>query len=188
MSTDRWCEKGLAFGGGTSNGRTGRGMDGDPELDVTLSDGRASMTYQIASVDGAVEAWAILEPFAPVTAVVGRAAALEARSRLDAVIAERLAAGWMPADVGPAGAPLGPAIPLPAGLVLQISHVLEVLERSRAALRAADPSGQLWAACVIWLRQARRFGVGAPRAWVMRAERERRLAELAEQAGDVLAH
>jgi hypothetical protein len=162
-------------------------MDGDPELDVTLSDGRASVTYQIAPVDGAVEAWAILEPFGPVTVVMGRAAAVEARSRLDRVIAARLAAGWVPVDVGLAGAPLGPATPLPADLVLQISHGLEALERHRAALRAADPSGQLWAACVTWLRQARRFGVGAARAWVARAERERRLAELAEQAGDVPA-
>src|SRR5712692_10455051 len=103
MSTDRWCEKGLAFGGGTSNGRTGRGMDGDPELDVTLSNGRESATFQIAPVGGAGEAWAILEPFGSVTVVMGRAAALEARSRLDRVIAERLAAGWVPVDVGPAG-------------------------------------------------------------------------------------
>jgi len=162
-------------------------MDGDPELDVTLSNGRESATFQIAPVAGAGAAWAILEPVGPVTVVMGRAAALEARSRLDRVIAERLAAGWVPVDVGSAGAPLGPATPLPADLVLQISHGLEALERNRAALRAADPSGQLWAACVIWLRQARRFGLGAPRAWVGRAERERRLAELAEQAGDMPA-
>jgi hypothetical protein len=108
-------------------------------------------------------------------------------SRLDRVIAERLTAGWVPVDVGSAGAPLGPATPLPADLVLHISYGLEALERGRAALRAADPSGQLWAACVTWLRQARRFGVGAPRAWVTRAARERRLAELAEQAGDMPA-
>src|SRR5216683_6022424 len=93
-----------------------------------------------------VEAWAILEPFGAVTVVMGRAAAVEARSRLDRVIAERLAAGWVPVDVGSAGAPLGPATPLPADLVLQISYVLEALERNRAALRAADPTGQLWAA------------------------------------------
>jgi hypothetical protein len=162
-------------------------MDGDPELDVTLSNGRDSATFQIAPVVGAVEAWAILEPFGPVTVVMGRAAAVEARSRLDRVIAERLAAGWVPVDAGLANAPLGPATPLPADLVLHISQGLEALERNRAALRAADPSGQLWAACVIWLRQARRVGVGAPRAWVTRAERERRLAELAEQAGDIPA-
>src|SRR5712691_3949497 len=187
MASDRSREKGLAFGGGTSNGRTARGMDGDPELDVTLSNGRESATFQIAPVDGAGEAWAILEPVGPVTVVMGRAAAVEARSRLDRVIAARLAAGWVPVDVGSAGAPLGPATPLPADLVLHISQGLEALERHRAALRAADPSGQLWAACVTWLRQARRVGVGAPRAWVTRAARERRLAELAEQAGDMPA-
>src|SRR6266851_4084237 len=97
----------------------GRGMDGDPELDVTLSDGRQSATFRIAPVDGAVEAWAILQPFGPVAVVIGRAAAVEARSRLDTVIAERLTAGWVPVDVGSAGAPLEPAMPLPTDLVLQ---------------------------------------------------------------------
>src|SRR5712691_4844592 len=89
----------------------GRGMDGDPELDVTVSNGRESATYQIAPVDGAVEAWAILEPFGPVTVVMGRTAAIEARSRLDRVIADRLAAGWVPVDVDSTGAPLGPVTP-----------------------------------------------------------------------------
>lgn len=162
-------------------------MDADPELDLTLSDGRESLTYQIAAVEGAVDAWAIREPLAPVTVVLGRAAALERRARFDTLIAERLAAGWVPVDVGPAGAPLGPATPLPADLVLQISHLLEVLERSRTALRGADPTGQLWAACVLVVRQMRRVGIGIPRAWVARAARERRLGELADHAGDLPA-
>ena len=37
-------------------------MDWDPELDVTLSNGRRVLTFQIAAVEGAREAWAILEP------------------------------------------------------------------------------------------------------------------------------
>jgi hypothetical protein len=113
-------------------------MDGDPELDVTVSNGRESATFQMAPVDGAGEAWAILEPFGPVTVVMGRAAAVEARSRLDRVIAARLAAGWVPVDVGSAGAPLGPATPLPADLVLHISHVLEARSRRKSGRARRD--------------------------------------------------
>jgi hypothetical protein len=45
---------------------------------------------------------------------------------------------------------------LPPDLVLQISSVLEALTRARHALGAADPSGQLWAACPLFRRQAGR--------------------------------
>src|SRR5207247_8182771 len=61
------------------------------------------------------------------------------------------------------------------------------IARGRAALCGADPSGLLWAACVRVLQQARRFGIGAPSARVVRAQRERRLGELAEQTGDMPA-
>ena len=88
---------------------------------------------------------------------------------------------------GREGSSRRPPTPLPPDLALQIGNLLEALDRGRPALHAADPSGQLWAACVTFLRQARRFGVGAPRARVARAQRERRLGELAEQAGDVPA-
>ena len=162
-------------------------MDLDPELDVTLSDGRQSASFRITPVAAALEAWAILEPQAAVTVVVGRAVALAARCRLDAAIAQRLAAGWMPVDAGPMAAALVPPTPLSPDLALQIGSLLEALDRARPALRAADPSGQLWAAYHLFLRQARRFGVGAPGARVARARTKRRLAELAEQAGDLPA-
>ncbi len=158
-------------------------MDLDPELDVTLSDGREAVTFRIAALQGAVEAWAIVEPFAPMTVVVGRAVALERRSRVDRLIADRLAAGWVPLDPGRAAAPLVAPTPLPRDLVLQLSSLVEALAQGRAALRAADPFGQLWAACARFMQQARHLGIGAPGARVVRARRERRLGELAEQAG-----
>jgi hypothetical protein len=162
-------------------------MDLDPELDVRLSDGSQAITFQITPVASAVEAWAVVEPFAPRTVVVGRGAAVAARARLDRAIAVRLEAGWVPLDARPAGAPRVAPTPLPPDLALQLSRLLEALEDGGAALRAADPTGQLWAACVVFLRQARRFGLAWPRARVARARRERRLGELAEQAGDMPA-
>jgi hypothetical protein len=159
-------------------------MDWDPELDVTLSDGRQVVTFQIAAVAGAREAWALVEPRAPVRVIRGCAVALETRQRVDTQIAARLAAGWVPVDRRPAGTP---RVPLPPDLVLQISSLLEALARARPALQAADPSGQLWATCQLFRQQAWRFAVGGPRARVARAWRERRLAELAEQRGDLPA-
>jgi hypothetical protein len=159
-------------------------MDQDPELDVTLSDGRRVATFQIAAVVEAREAWAVLEPGALRRVIRGCAEALAARQRLDARIAARLAAGWVPLDGRPAGTPSVAPTPLPPDLVLQISSLLEGLTRARPALRAADPSGQLWAACQVFRQQAWRFGVGTPHARVLRARQERRLGELAEQAGD----
>ncbi len=159
-------------------------MDRDPELDVTLSDGRQVATFQIAAVGGVYDAWAIVEPRMPPCVMRGCAAALAARERLDARIAARLAAGWVPLDRRPAGTPSVAPTPLPPDLVLQISSLLEGLTRARHALRGADPSGQLWAACQVFRQQAWRFGVGTPHARVLRARQERRLGELAEQAGD----
>jgi hypothetical protein len=159
-------------------------MDRDPELDVTLSDGRQVATFQIAAVAGVREAWAIVEPRMPPCVIRGCAAALAERQRLDARIAARLAVGWVPVDGPSAGTPSVPPAPLPPDLVLQISSLLEGLTRARLALRAADPSGQLWAACQVFRQQAWRFGVSAPDARVRRARQERRLGELAEQAGD----
>jgi HicB family len=159
-------------------------MDRDPELDVTLSDGRRVVTFQIAAVTGGREAWLIVEPGALRRVIRGDAAALATRQRVDTRIAARLAAGWVPVDRRPADAPSVAPTPLPPDLVLQISSLLEGLTRARPALRAADPSGQLWAACHVFRQQAWRFGVGAPHARVLRARQERRLGELAEQAGD----
>src|SRR5712692_5683073 len=159
-------------------------MDWDPELDVTLSDGRHVATFQIAAVEGVRDAWAIIEPRVPTRVISGGAAALAVRQRLDVRIAARLAAGWVPVDGCSAGTPSVPPTPLPPDLVLQISSLLEGLTRARHALRGADPSGQLWAACQVFRQQAWRFGVGTPHARVLRARQERRLGELAEQAGD----
>ena len=97
-------------------------MDADPELDVIVSDGRQTLTFQIVAVDGAPDTWAILEPLAALRVVGGREEALETRARLDGLIAERLAAGWVPVDTGPTGAPLAPRTPLPPDLVLQIGR------------------------------------------------------------------
>ena len=161
-------------------------MDRDPELDVTVSDGRQVLTFQIAALAGR-DAWAIVEPRAPRRVIRGCAAALEARQRMDTQIAARLAAGWVPVDRRPAGTPRVAPVPLPPDLVLQISSLLEALARARHALQAADPSGQLWATCHLFRQQAWRVAGGGPRARVARARRERRLAELAEQMGDLPA-
>jgi hypothetical protein len=163
-------EKGLAVCAVTSDsGRPGRRMDWDPELDVTLSNGRRVVTFQIAAVAGAREAWAVLEPGALRRVILGRAAALETRQRVDTRIAARLAVGWVPVDGRPADAPRVPPTPLPPDLGLQISSLLEALARGRHALGAADPSGQLWAACQVFRHQAWRVGVGAPGARLARA-------------------
>jgi hypothetical protein len=159
-------------------------MDGDPELDVTLSNGRHMLTFQIAAVADARETWAVLEPGALRREIRGHAAALVARQRVDLRIAARLEAGWVPVDARTAA--VAPT-PLPPDLGLQISSLLEALGQARSALGAADPSGRLWAACHLFIRQARRFGIGAPRARVVRAQRKRRLGKLAEEAGDIPA-
>ena len=156
-------------------------MDPDPELDVTLSNGRRVVTFQITALDRDLGTWTVDEPFVPRRVILGDAEALALRRRVDARIAARLA-GWVPVDGGPAGVP---ATALPADLALQVSSLLEALTRGREALRTADPTGQLWAACLTFLQQAQRFGVAAPATRRERAQRERRLGELAEQAGDV---
>ena len=143
-------------------------MDLDPELDVTLSDGRQSATFRITPVAGAQEAWAILEPRAPLTVVMGRAVALETRSRVGARIAARLAAGWVPVDASPMARALVPPTPVSPDLALQIGSLLEALARARQALRAADPSGQLGGlprvpAAGAAVRDRRAGGAGRPR-------------------------
>ena len=51
-------------------------MDWDPELDVTLSNGRRVVTFQIAAIAEGGEAWAVLEPGALRRVIRGRPAAL----------------------------------------------------------------------------------------------------------------
>jgi hypothetical protein len=109
-------------------------MDPDPELDVTLSDGRQVAIFQIAAVPGDREAWAIVEPRLPPCVIRGYAAALAARQRLDARIAARLAGGWVPVDGPSAGTPSVPPAPLSPDLELQISSLLEGLTRAGAEL------------------------------------------------------
>jgi hypothetical protein len=158
-------------------------MDPDPELDVTLSNGRRVVTYQIRSV--APDLWAVAEP--GVRRVIRGAAALATREQLDARIAVHLAAGWVPVDAHSTTMPPILATPLSPDLVLQISSLLEALARAGPALRSVDPSGQLWAACSIFRQRAWRFGLGARRGRFARARQERRLGELAEQAGNLPA-
>jgi hypothetical protein len=159
-------------------------MDPDPALDVTLSNGRQVQTFQVIAVHEARAIWAVVEPQAPLRMIRGDGAALTARARLDTQIAARLAAGWVPLDRRPAGAPPVAPTPVPPDVGLQIGRLLEAVTRARPALRAADPSGQLWAACQVFRQQAWRFGIGAAADRLQRARQERRLGELAEQAGD----
>src|SRR5947208_13761094 len=74
--------------------------------------------------------------------------------------------------------------PLPVDLQLYLRSLFEAVTSAREALRAADPTGQLWAACIILQQHAQRIGVPAPETRLARAHRERRLGERAEQAGD----
>ena len=157
-------------------------MDVDPELAVTLSNGRRVVTFQITPLDRDLGTWTVVEPPMPRRVILDEAEALAVRRQLDARIVARLAAGWVPVDPGAPGAA---AVPLSPDLTLQLSSLLEAVTRARDRLRAADPSGQLWAACATFLQQAQRFGVAPPLTRFARAHRARRLGELAEQAGDV---
>ena len=103
-------------------------MDPDPELDVTLSNGRRVVTFQITALDRDLGTWTVDEPFVPRRVILGDAEALALRRRVDARIAARLAAGWVPVDGGPAGVP---ATALPADLALQVSSLLEAADRIR---------------------------------------------------------
>ena len=51
-------------------------MDRDPELDVTLSNGRRLMTFQITALDRDLGAWTVVEPPAPPRVILGDAEAL----------------------------------------------------------------------------------------------------------------
>jgi hypothetical protein len=176
------ARKRLAFGPGPSDG-VSHAMDADPELDVTLSNGRQVAIFQIAALAGR-EAWAVVEPRAPLRVIHECAAALAIRQRVDTDIAARLVAGWVPVDRRSASTPSVAPTPLSSDVRLQIGSLLEGLMRARAALRAADSTGQLWAACQVFRQQAWRFGVAAPEDRLQRARQERRLGELAEEAGD----
>src|SRR5262245_42436277 len=103
-------------------------MDVDPELDVTLSNGRHLVTFQIAALDRDLGTWTVAEPVVPRRVILGDAEALDVRRRLDARIAARLAAGWVPVDPRPGGTA---ARPLPADLQLYLA----VCENSIMALR-----------------------------------------------------
>src|SRR5262249_31295299 len=151
------------------------------EIDVALSNGRRIAAFRIAALDRDLGVWVVAEPLVPHRVIVGTAEAVVARQRLDARIAARLDAGWVAVDARPTGAL---AAALPADLARDLSYLLDAVTRRADALRAVDPTGQLWAACVIFRRDAHRCGVPAlPSRWA-RAQRERRLGELAERAGD----
>ncbi len=65
-------------------------MDPDSELDVTLSNGRRVVAYQIAALDRDLGRWTVTDPVVPRRVILGDAEALDAR------IAARLAAEWVP--------------------------------------------------------------------------------------------
>ena len=99
-------------------------MDVDPELDVTLSNGRRIVTFEIAALDRDLSMWTVVEPLMPPRVILGDAEALDTRRRLDARIAARLAAGWVPVDPRPTGTP---ALPLPADLQLYLRSLFEAV-------------------------------------------------------------
>ncbi len=69
-------------------------MDADPELDITLSNGRRVVTYQIAALDRDLRTWTVDEPLVSRRVILGDAAALDTRRRLEVRVAARLAEGW----------------------------------------------------------------------------------------------
>jgi hypothetical protein len=138
-------------------------MDRDPELAVTLSNGRRLATFAIEAVVRVPAVWSIVEPGARRTAR-GLPAALSARRRLDGAIALRLAIGWVPVDTAARGAR---STPLSRDVRMRMRGVLDALCDARAALQAADASGRLWAAAQVWVWQARRYRIhlaGPPKA------------------------
>ena len=46
-------------------------MDRDPELDVTLSNGRRVVTFQITALDRDLGAWTVVEPPMPRRVILG---------------------------------------------------------------------------------------------------------------------
>jgi hypothetical protein len=156
-------------------------MDRDPELDITLSNGRRMMHFQVTALDRDLGIWTVAEPLVRRRVILGTADALIVRQRLDARIGARLHAGWVPVDPGPTGTE---AVAWPSDLAQDLSYLLDTVMQRASAFRAVDPTGQLWAACVIFRREAQRCGVPPLPTRLARAQRERRLGELAEHAGD----
>jgi hypothetical protein len=76
-------------------------MDRDPELDITVSNGRRILHFQITALDPDLGIWTVAEPLGRRRVILGTAEALTVRQRLDARIAARLNAGWVPVDPGP---------------------------------------------------------------------------------------
>ena len=57
-------------------------MDRDPELDVTLSNGRRVAAFRIAALDSDLGVWTVVEPFVPRRVILGEAEALTTRRHL----------------------------------------------------------------------------------------------------------
>ena len=57
-------------------------MDRDPELDVTLSNGRGVVTFQITALDRDLGAWTVVDPPMPGRVILGTTEALGATDRL----------------------------------------------------------------------------------------------------------
>ena len=152
--------------------------DPDPELDVTLSNGHRVAIFQIQPLDHDLGTWTVVEPLAPRRILWTPHEALTIRRQLDGRIAARLATGWVPVDAG------ATTVAWPRALAQDLSYLLETVTRQPAVIRAVDPSGQLWAACAILRREARRCGMPPVLTRRARAQQERRLGVLAEEAGD----
>ena len=77
---------GLACRRGKSDGRdrARTRMDRDPELDVTLSNGRRLVTFRITALDRDLGAWTVVNPPMPRRVILGETEALATRRYLDA--------------------------------------------------------------------------------------------------------
>ena len=155
--------------------------DPDPELDVTLSNGHRLARFQIAALDRDLGTWTVVEPLTPRRLLWTHAEALAMRRVVDARIAARLTTGWVPVEAGVSGAT---ALAWPPDLAQDLSYLFETVTRQPDLVRAVDPTGQLWAAVAILRREAHRCGVPAVVTRRARAQQERRLGALAEEAGD----
>jgi len=59
-------------------------MDADPEVDITLSNGRRMAHFQITALERDLGVRSVAEPLVPRRVILGETEALEARRRVDA--------------------------------------------------------------------------------------------------------
>ena len=95
-----------------ASGRTMVGtarMDRDPELDVTLSNGRRVVTFQITALDPDLGTWTVVEPLMPRRVMLGEAEALATRRHVT--------------SPGPCRSPQSPTPASPGGPLPRPGHI-----------------------------------------------------------------